>query len=660
MADEVASLVVRIQATQERFARDMEKTRRSLDRASRRMEQRARRLDNVLSEVGSRFGFGITSRSGAIIASLAAIGRVASDAVGAGDRFRQFEARFAALTGSAELGAEAFRNVQDTADRMGVGIDTVADAMSRFTLAGDALGATNAEVQKLTETVLALGAIGGGSTQQLEAGAVQLGQALASGRLQGDELRSIFENMTLLAKTLAEELGVGVGELRKMGSEGELTSRMVFDALLRKSTEVREEFERLPGTVSRASARMSNAWDRFAASIDESLGLSRSLVKTYESLAYILDSISGYEPPKVLGGAIASGTGASLLDRARVVDGTTPRPVPGLHIGVKPGAIGDSYRMFADMAGDPGFQALAAARAKEKRGPEKPGDGGGGGRSHAGGGGSVATDAGVIAGLEGMRERIDLLREEIEALDLSADAAVRYRAEREALRFVADQERIASQDGIAVTQEMRAEWERLGALYVETAVSLDAVTRAKERDAEAARDAADATRRQREEMARFGEELLNGVLRANSFSDALQRVALSLAEVAIQGVFRGSGPLGGLLGGVLPSLFAARGAAFGAGGQVQAFARGGVVGAPTMFQHSGGLGVMGERGPEAVMPLSRGPDGKLGVAAGGGAPALTINVDARGSVTGEAGRFAAYFDRQAPRMLADMQRRRRL
>jgi lambda family phage tail tape measure protein len=70
------------------------------------------------------------------------------------------------------------------------------------------------------------------------------------------------------------------------------------------------------------------------------------------------------------------------------------------------------------------------------------------------------------------------------------------------------------------------------------------------------------------------------------------------------------------------TLFAAQGAAFGAGG-VQAYARGGtftntVVSQPTMFKHGGGFGVMGEAGPEAIMPLRRGADGSLGVIASGG------------------------------------------
>lgn len=73
----------------------------------------------------------------------------------------------------------------------------------------------------------------------------------------------------------------------------------------------------------------------------------------------------------------------------------------------------------------------------------------------------------------------------------------------------------------------------------------------------------------------------------------------------------------------LSSLFMANGGAFNKG--VQMFADGGVVNAPTAFGHSGGVGVMGEAGPEAIMPLKRGPDGKLGVA-GGSSPVNVTNV----------------------------------
>jgi len=82
---------------------------------------------------------------------------------------------------------------------------------------------------------------------------------------------------------------------------------------------------------------------------------------------------------------------------------------------------------------------------------------------------------------------------------------------------------------------------------------------------------------------------------------------------------------GGFLQGLLGALFGFRdGGAF-VGGNVVPFARGGIVSRPTLFPMANGAGLMGEAGPEAIMPLRRGPDGKLGVAAmGGGAPTSIV------------------------------------
>jgi len=90
--------------------------------------------------------------------------------------------------------------------------------------------------------------------------------------------------------------------------------------------------------------------------------------------------------------------------------------------------------------------------------------------------------------------------------------------------------------------------------------------------------------------------------------------------------------LGGGLSSLHSSLFGAGGPALAKGGvlsrgMLMPFAKGGVVGAPTYFPLGRGLGLMGEQGAEAVMPLARGPDGRLGVRGGGGRPvSVTVNV----------------------------------
>ncbi|MBL4871929.1 MAG: phage tail tape measure protein [Rhodobacteraceae bacterium] len=101
-------------------------------------------------------------------------------------------------------------------------------------------------------------------------------------------------------------------------------------------------------------------------------------------------------------------------------------------------------------------------------------------------------------------------------------------------------------------------------------------------------------------------------------SDVLSGLGRSMADAAFNRAISPvtdalGGALGGLISGVLPF---ENGGVF-SGGRVAAFARGGVVDGPTRFPMRGGVGLMGEAGPEAIMPLARGSDGKLGVRGGG-------------------------------------------
>ena len=107
-------------------------------------------------------------------------------------------------------------------------------------------------------------------------------------------------------------------------------------------------------------------------------------------------------------------------------------------------------------------------------------------------------------------------------------------------------------------------------------------------------------------------------------SDALGQVAESLSRSVYATAMRPvQSALGGALSQGINGLFSgvlgfAKGGAF-SQGRVTPFAQGGVVAGPTMFPMRGGVGLMGEAGPEAILPLARGADGRLGVQAGGGA-----------------------------------------
>ena len=109
----------------------------------------------------------------------------------------------------------------------------------------------------------------------------------------------------------------------------------------------------------------------------------------------------------------------------------------------------------------------------------------------------------------------------------------------------------------------------------------------------------------------FREAVMDG----RSFRSVLSDIGRAFADIALKAAFK---PLGTMLGGLVENIFTATNPT------VTPFAKGGVIASPSYFPLGGGLGLAGE----AIMPLQRGPDGRLGVAGGGGAVNVTFNVTA--------------------------------
>ncbi len=111
-----------------------------------------------------------------------------------------------------------------------------------------------------------------------------------------------------------------------------------------------------------------------------------------------------------------------------------------------------------------------------------------------------------------------------------------------------------------------------------------------------------------------------------SFNDTLANIAQSLARMALRAGTKALAE--GLVGG-LSGMFSN---AFGGATPIAPFAQGGVIASPTYFANGGVVGLMGERGAEAIMPLARGPDGRLGVVAQNAAArpvSVTVNIAAQ-------------------------------
>lgn len=215
------------------------------------------------------------------------------------DRQTQNIARLKNALGEGADAAGTVQALQQQANEAGIAADATIDAFARIARNGEALGASTDQLLQLSETVQKLGIVSNASAGEISSGQLQLSQALASGKLNGDELRSVMENLPALAKAIADGLGVSVGQLRSMGAAGELTGDKVFRSLLSQTDKVREEFKSLPDTTERAFTRLENQSNKFKARLGEIIGASQLMQSILNSAAATLAELNGDVPNTV-------------------------------------------------------------------------------------------------------------------------------------------------------------------------------------------------------------------------------------------------------------------------------------------------------------------------------------------------------------------------
>lgn len=141
---------------------------------------------------------------------------------------------------------------------------------------------------KLTETIGNAMTIGGGSAQAQEAALVQLGQALGTGTLRGEELNSIMEQAPRLAQAIAEAFGVSVGKLKELGGAGKLTSKQLAAGLLKQAEKLSAEFERMPLTFSGSWVKITNALGRQVDKLNQN---TKAAQLFYKATSLIVDNL---------------------------------------------------------------------------------------------------------------------------------------------------------------------------------------------------------------------------------------------------------------------------------------------------------------------------------------------------------------------------------
>lgn len=169
-----------------------------------------------------------------------------SGAVALADEYTSLNARLALVAGSQSNVAALNDMIYESAQRARGGYMDMAKAVASLSVnARDAFLDPRKTVQFM-EGMQKLFVIGGASKENQQFAMLQLQQALASGRLQGDEFRSITENAPILQDMIAKTMKVSRGELKQLSAQGEITADIIKRAIFENMDEINDKFESMP------------------------------------------------------------------------------------------------------------------------------------------------------------------------------------------------------------------------------------------------------------------------------------------------------------------------------------------------------------------------------------------------------------------------------
>lgn len=178
--------------------------------------------------------------------------------ISASDQYTMMQARIKMINDGTQTQAELMEKIHAAANSARASYSDMAAAVGKLgTLAKDAFS-SNDEMIFFVQQMNKQFQLSGASIQESTAAMYQLTQAMASGRLMGDEFRSIMENAPMLAQAIAQEMGVSMGTLREMSSQGLITADVIKNAMINTADETNKKFNELPQTFSSLISQLGN------------------------------------------------------------------------------------------------------------------------------------------------------------------------------------------------------------------------------------------------------------------------------------------------------------------------------------------------------------------------------------------------------------------
>ncbi|UZV66507.1 tape measure protein [Pasteurella multocida] len=201
------------------------------------------------------------------------------------DTMQSLRAQVKFVTGSlAELN-KAQNELFNISQRTRSSLESTTQLYVRTSRALKDYGVSQQQALQFTETINKAMAVGGVGAQEQASALMQLSQALGSGRLQGDEFRTIAETAPIILDVVAEYMGKSRAEVKKLASEGLITSELLFKAISGSTEKINKQFEEMPLTFGQAMQQMQNAALKFVGDLNQSTNATNLLAQGVSFLA---------------------------------------------------------------------------------------------------------------------------------------------------------------------------------------------------------------------------------------------------------------------------------------------------------------------------------------------------------------------------------------
>lgn len=244
----------------------IESARQAIDSAARQVSEigngikgneRYQESYNRSVQNGTSHMDGLLGKVTSIVTAYATI-HTLKKAVDVSDELTQTTARLDLMNDGLQTTDDLVKMVYSSAQNARGSFSSMSAVVAKFgNNAGDAFS-SSAEVVAFAELVQKQMTIAGASTSESANAMLQLSQALGSGVLRGDELNSIFEQAPNLIKSIADYMGISIGKIREMASEGEITADVVKQAIFASSDDINAKFEQMPMTWGQVWTSMKN------------------------------------------------------------------------------------------------------------------------------------------------------------------------------------------------------------------------------------------------------------------------------------------------------------------------------------------------------------------------------------------------------------------